>query len=307
MSVIIFGPTGSVASVAARTAQENGAKVFLAMRDIQKPIPGLSAEQERKGGYERIHADLTSPDSVAAAVNVSGTKRAFTYLAHGTSDHMRATLTALKSAGIEFVVFLSSYTIAGEPRDVPPSEVIPYIHAQVEISLDEIFGPDNYVALRPGGFATNLLRYKQGIEAGEVKIYAPGFKFDFITPIDMGHVGGTILVQGPRNGQRKVYLYGPQVIAQGDAIAIIGKIIGKDIKVTALSEQEALDQYTQAGIPKPMTEYIVRKSGDTSNELADHACYNIGVENVQLYTGESSMGFKEWVEANRRLFIPQEP
>lgn len=302
MSVIIFGPTGSVASVAARTAQENGAKVFLAMRDIQKPIPGLSAEQERKGGFERIQADMTSPDSVAAAVNISGTKRAFTYLAHGTSDHMRATLTALKSAGIEFVVFLSSYTIAGEPRDVPLSEVIPYVHAQVKISLDEIFGPDNYVALRPGGFATNLLRFKQGIEAGEVKLYAPGFKFDCITPIDMGRVGGTILVQGPRNGQRKVYLYGPQVIAQGDAIVVIGKIIGKDIKVTALCEQEALDQYTQAGIPKPMAEYMVRKSGSTSNELADRACYDIGVENVQLYTGESSMGFKEWVEANKGLF-----
>ena len=78
--------------------------------------------------------------------------------------------------------------------------------------------------------------------------------------------------------------------------------IGKDIKVTALSEQEALDQYAQAGIPKPIAEYMVRKSGSTSNELADRACYDIGVENVQLYTGESSTGFKEWVEANKGLF-----
>lgn len=302
MSVIVFGPTGNIASVAARTAQEHGAKVLLAMRNTQKPIPGLSAEQEQKGDYERIHADLTNPDSVTAAVKASGAKRAFTYLAHGTSDHMRATLTALKSAGVGFVVFLSSYTVTGEPRDVPPSEVITYVHAQVEISLDEIFGPDNYVALRPGGFATNLLRYKKGIGAGEVKLYAPSFKFDCITPRDMGRVGGTILVQGPQNGQQKVYLYGPQIIAQGDAVVVIGKILGKDIKVTALNEQEGVDQYMQAGVPKPIAEYMVRKSGSTSNELADRAFYDIGVENVKLYTGEPSMGFKEWVEENKGLF-----
>jgi hypothetical protein len=71
-SVIVFGPTGSVASVVTRTAQENGAKVVLAMRDTQKPIPGLSIEQERKGGFERIQADLNNADSVAAAVKLFG-------------------------------------------------------------------------------------------------------------------------------------------------------------------------------------------------------------------------------------------
>lgn len=119
------------------------------MRDPQKPIPGLTSEREREGGYERAQADLTKTDSVAAAVKAAGAKRAFIYLAHPSPDHMRSTLTALKSAGIEFVVFLSSYTIPGEPRDVLPSELIPYIQAQVEITLDEVFGRDGYVAVRP--------------------------------------------------------------------------------------------------------------------------------------------------------------
>lgn len=302
MSVIVFGPTGSVASFVARTAQENGAKVFLAMRDTKKSIPGLSAEQEKQGGFERIQADLTDPASVSAAVKASGAKRAFTYLGHGTSDHMRGTLTALKSGGVEFVVFLSSFTVSGDPIDAPPSEVIAFIHSQVEISLDEIFGPDNYVALRPGGFATNLLRYKKGIQSGEVKLFAPGFRFDCITPRDMGRVGGTILVNGPRNGQRKVYLYGPKIIPQGDAVVIVGKILGKDVKVTSLSAEEGVDQYVQSGVPKPLAEYMVQKSGNSTNDLANRTSYNEGVENVKLYTGEPSMGFEEWVEANKGLF-----
>lgn len=300
--VIVFGPTGAVASVAALTAQEHGAKVFLAMRDTQKQIPGLRTTQEQEGGFERIQADLTKPDSVAAAVKASGAKRAFTYVAFGTSDHMRATFTAMKSAGIEFVVFLSSFTIAGEAKDVAPAELIAYNHAQVELSLDEIFGPENYVALRPGGFATNLLRFKKGIDAGEVRIWAPGYKFDCITPDDIGRVGGTILVKGPKNEQKKVYLYGPQLIAQKDAIAAIGKIIGKDVKLTLIDEHEALEQYTAGGIPKPFAEYITQKFANTSNEFTERAFYETGVENVELYTGKPSTKFEDWVEANRGLF-----
>ena len=37
--VIVFGPTGNIGSVAAVTAQEKGAKVYLAMRDPKKTIP----------------------------------------------------------------------------------------------------------------------------------------------------------------------------------------------------------------------------------------------------------------------------
>ncbi|CAI7602639.1 unnamed protein product [Penicillium palitans] len=282
-SVIVFGPTGGVASVAALTAREHGAKVFLAMRDTQKQIPGLSTKEEQEGGFERIQADLTNPDSVAAAIKASGAK-------------------PMKSAGIEFVVFLSSYTIAGEPKDVPPAELIPYIHAQVELSLDEVFGPENYVALRPGGFVTNLLLFKEGIEAGGVKIWAPGFQFDCITPGDMGRVGGTILVHGPKNDQKKVYLYGPRLITQGDAIVAIGKIIGKDVKLTTINKEEALDQYLAHGMHKPLAEYMVEKSASTSNELTDRACYKTGVENVELYTGKPSTKFEDWVEANKELF-----
>lgn len=300
MSVIVFGPTGSVGSVVARTAQENGATVFLAMRDTQKPIPGLTTEQEKAGGYKRVQADLGDPSSVAAAIKESGARRAFLYRAH-TTDNMRGTLTALKDAGVEFVVFLSSFTIAGDPRDVEPSDLIPFIHAQVEVGLDEIFGAENYVALRPGGFATNLLRFKKGVNDGAVDLYAPDFKFDYITPGDMGTVGGKVLVNGPRNGQRKVYLYGPQVLGQAEAILAIGKVLGKTVNIGPLSEQQAVDEYVQTGVPKPVAEYLVKKSGAT-NEAGNRAHYDEGVQNVQLYTGKPAQSLEEWVAENKALF-----
>jgi NAD(P)-dependent dehydrogenase (short-subunit alcohol dehydrogenase family) len=116
IKTIVFGPTGNVGFAAARGAQQHGAKVFLAMRDPRKPIPSLSAEQEAQGGFERVQADLTKPETIAMAVNQTGAKHAFIYVTFGTSDNMRSSIMALKSAGIKFVVFLSSDGIQSDIR-----------------------------------------------------------------------------------------------------------------------------------------------------------------------------------------------
>lgn len=307
-TVIVFGPTGNIGSVAAQTAQKNGAKVWLAMRDTQKPIRGLTPEQEKAGGFERIQADLTKPDSVAAAVKTSGAKHAFIYLAHGSQDHMKATIEALKASGITFVVFLSSFTIGrNKLSDITPDELIPFIHARVEISLDEVYGPENYVAIRPGGFATNLLRYKGGLASGNVKMFGPNFKQDQITPTDMGRVSGTILAKGlPADGQRKVFLYGPQVLPQQEALQIVAEVLGKKITISGMTPEQALEDYTAQGVPKPLADYMIKRLGDDSvtdeTEASWRAYYDKGVENVKKYTGQPATGFRVWLEENQDLF-----
>lgn len=306
-TVIVFGPTGNNGSVAAQTAHQKGAKVWLAMRDTTKSIPGLTPEAEQAGNYTRVQADLSKPDTVAAAVKTSGATRAFIYVAQGTPDFMKGTAQALKAAGVDFVVLLSSYTVGDTPpADVQPSEVIPYAHARLEVTLDEVYGSDGYVAVRPGAFATNLLRQKAGIRAGEVKMFGAGFRIDCITPVDMGGVIGSILAEGPpRDGQRKVFLYGPQILSQKQGLEIIGEVLGKEIKVSSISGEEALAQYLSKGAPKAMAEYMIRALGDTDPDLEAGswlAHYKEGQENVQKYTGKPATPLREWVEANLDLF-----
>ena len=275
------------------------------MRDTTKAINGLSSEQEKAGNFERVQADLTKPDTVAAAIKSSGAKRAFVYIAHGMPDHMKSTFTAMKTAGLEFVVFLSSFTIAmagPEPADVKPSEIIPYMHAQAELSLGEVFGEGNYVAIRPGSFATNSLRYKGGIAAGEVKLLGPGFPADGITPNDMGEVSGTILALGPKDGQHIVYLYGPDMLTQGSTAQIAGRVLGKDVKLTSQEPEEALEQMTRMFGSKPLAEYLVRMSTERNYDGAKFPHYEEGVSNVQRYTGRPATKFEDWVKANKNLF-----
>jgi NAD(P)-dependent dehydrogenase (short-subunit alcohol dehydrogenase family) len=176
--IIVFGPTGRVGSAVARSARQYGSKVVLAMRDPHKPIPGLCQEQELHGNYERIQADLIKPDTVQAAVHNTRAKCAFIYNAFGAPDHMKASITALKSAGIEFVVLLSSWAVQGDIRTIVPSNLVAWSHAQVEINLEDIFGPNGFAAVRPAWFASNSLWYKTMVPKGRVKLLRRKVRLD---------------------------------------------------------------------------------------------------------------------------------
>lgn len=299
--VIVFGPTGNIGSITALTASEQGATVILAMRDTKKPIPGLSASKEASGNFKRVQADLTDPTSVATAVTSTGAKRAYLYLAHGSPDHMRSTLEALKSAGIEFVVFLSSFTIGGDPAAVTPDNLISFIHAQVELGLAAVFGLGNFVAMRPGAFATNILRYKSGIQAGQLPLFGADFEHDCITPHDMGRVGGTLLVSGPKNGEQVVYLYGPKFLAMGECSTIVAKVLGHDLQITLQAPEDAVAYFTQLTGRKHLAEFLV-DSMAKGNDRDAFVNNKEGVANVEKYTGTPSLGFEEWVKANLELW-----
>ncbi|KAK4501922.1 hypothetical protein PRZ48_007732 [Zasmidium cellare] len=297
--VIIFGPTGSVASQTALTAASLNAPITLAMRDPSKPIPGLTPSQEKSGAYTRLTADLTQPPSVLAAVISSNAKRAFIYAARGNTDHMKATIEALKEGGVEYVVFLSSFTVRDPPSSIPKEELIGYHHAQIEVNLSAIFGKDGYCAIRAGGFVTNALAWKDGILEGNLKLLGKDFRMDCITPNDMGAVAGNILVKGAA-GVNAVYLYGPQNIPCGEVAERIGKVLGKDVSVESQSPEEAKAEMIQHGYPEQMAEYMVKaRSG---SELV-RPFMEEGVQNVERYSGRKAMGLEEWVEGNRGLFV----
>ncbi|KAF7328746.1 NmrA-like family protein [Mycena venus] len=310
--LLVFGATGAVGSACARHAQSLGASVTLAVRDTKKPIPGLSLEQEKAGGYKRVQADLTRPGTVTEAVKQSGAKHAFVYLTSSPGSN-RAAFEALKAAGVEFVVFLSSFTVElYKPAidNVPAQEIIPYAHAQGEAALQEVFGESGYVALRPGGFASNSLRWAGMVKAGSVKMPYPEAKFDWIVPEDIGRAGGTILVNGPSStgGEKSVLLCGPELISQGDAVKIIGRVVGKEVAVEAISDEEAIKRMVSEGRPEHIAKYLVKTLGEgfqgaklSQETLFASDEYKAAVENVRKYAGKATT-LVEWATENKGAF-----
>jgi uncharacterized protein YbjT (DUF2867 family) len=308
--VLVFGPTGGVGSIVARTAHSLGAKVFLAMRDTSKSIPGLSPAEEQKSNlYERVQADLSQPDSIRVTVSKTGATHAFIYATLGASpDHMRSTAEALKAGGVKRVVLLSSFAVQGDIRTVQPSNYIGYEHAQVEISLEDVFGPQGYVAVRPSFFASNSLWWqRQIIEDKEVKWAFPDLKFDYITPEDIGAVCGTILA-GTIEGEHEspIFLLGAEEdLTVAGAIEAIANAIKQPVKVTKVSPDEHMQTLiSKSGLPEPMAKVLTSNFAGL-NERQANVNEPLDPElkaNVERILKRPTMRFAEWAERNKDKF-----
>ncbi|KAF9872947.1 hypothetical protein CkaCkLH20_09457 [Colletotrichum karsti] len=304
-TTIIFGATGQVGSAAALAAEKHGAKVVLAMRDTTKALPL---------DFSRVQADLTKPDTVSAAVSSTGAKRAFIYLVEGANAEeakgLRPTIEAMKSAGVELVVFLSSLAVKGDIYGIGPEpSVLAWEHAQVEISLREVFGPRGYVSLRPGYFSSNLLRWADDIKQGEFKVPYPNVTWDFIAPQDIGRVAGLVLAKGidAVDGQNAVYLCGPNMISQEDAIKTVEEVTGKYIKVIKIGDAEYLE-LSDRQVPRSVGEVLLKSMADRAQGRADDifspAVYQEGVANLEKYGGAMTT-LKDWVRQNKTAFLAE--
>ncbi|KAJ5362019.1 hypothetical protein N7541_002863 [Penicillium brevicompactum] len=292
-NVIIFGATGDVGSAAALQAHQEGANVTLAVRDTAKPIPKLSSYT-----FNKIAADLTKPETVEAAVRKSGATVAFIYVVG--DGKMRDSLRALRDGGIENVVFLSSFTVVGDIRATPSSDFIAFRHAQVEIELEEVFGQENFVAIRPAYFSSNSLASKQGILEGKVELPNPDAEFDFISPDDVGRVSGKILAHGDQ--EHVVGIVGRERLALKDAMSVIGSVLGKSIKVVRIGEEDALKQMCDIGIPPPVAAWMVHDAVHDAGKSLRAAEYPKSLGNVLKYTGNAALSLEQWVRENRQRF-----
>ena len=292
-NVIVFGATGDVGSAAALQAHQEGAKVSLAVRDPKKPIPRLGGIH-----FEKIQADLTKPETVEAAVQQTGATVAFIYLVW--EGNMRPSFQALKAGGIESVVFLSSFAVEGDIHAVRSTDFIAFRHAQVEIALEEVFGNENFVAIRPAYFSSNSLNFKKGILGGEVELPNPDAEFDWISPADVGRVSGSILAHGSK--EHVVGIVGPEKLSLKDAMSVIGGVLGKSIKVTKIGEEEALKQMCDLGIPTPVANWMLNDALHNSGAFFRAAGYSVALGNVHKYTGKVPDNLKQWVEMNRERF-----
>lgn len=294
-NVIVYGPTGAVGSIVAKEAAKRGAKVWLAMRDTSKTVPGLD---EKSGNYERVTADLTDPASIKSAVEKSGAKAAYFYQVR-TQDGMKATVQAMKDGGIEYVVFLSSFSILPDRdlKSVEPAEIIPFAHSSVEVTIGEVGLPSTM--LRPGAFAYNTLwqNIDQSTESWTANIPKSDRRLDGIVPKDIGHVGGATLVNRPSEGHKQVvYLYGTQLMTKEEQISAIENVVGKKIQTKVLGDEDYKKYLMGKGFPQAIADYLVKAEHSSSIDASyGNGRHEEGTSNIKKYSGYEATTFEEYI------------
>lgn len=296
--VIIFGPTGDVGSATALEASKRGAKVWLAMRDTEKSIRGIDPEQEQQGLFTRVKADLADPASVKAAVEKSGAKAAYMYLVF-TPAGLKATIEAMKEAGIEYVVFLSSFTIGRkDARQVTMADdIIAFGHAQVEVAIED--SGMALTTLRPGFFASNSLRQNldRSTNPWQATLLRNAARWDNISPLDMGRVAGTVLVNRPSTSATEVIpLFGPQLLSQDEMWDAIQKAANREIRLIYLSPDEYKAYMVKKGMPPVVVELLVKQLQEiTGDEKYPEGTHSEGVASIEKYSGYKPQSFSEYL------------
>jgi uncharacterized protein YbjT (DUF2867 family) len=306
-TVLVFGAAGGVGRAAAMSASKRGAKVWLAMRNTSKPIPGQSEADEKEAGFERVQADLKDLSSLKTAVEKSGATIAFVYCIPDSEDYMRSAFDTLKESGITDVVLLSSFLVSPTPEASKDLHFITKFHAETEMQLRG--SGLSYVAVRPAFFNSNMFWYLDGIKKGEVELFGLEARQDFIAPEDIGTVAGMLLATPSarlaENGEKgkAIFLCGPKIMEVREALGIVAEALGKEVKAKSLDEEEALKR--MAHFPREFAESIVASTKGNIPPRSDYTedRWRPAVENLRKYLGREPTSFGDWVQAHKEEFV----
>jgi uncharacterized protein YbjT (DUF2867 family) len=241
---------------------------------------------------EVVRGDFEDPYSLDAALD--GVDAVFSMSAQAifgtaTPTHDEALAAACRRAGVRRIVKLSA--LGGGGRD-PESPIARWVRAAEATVIES--GAE-WTLLRPGRFMSNTLAWAPMIRRGdEVSIPMAHRRAASIAPADVARVAAMTLTQ-PGHAGRSYELSGPEALTPADELAILGELLGRPLKLHALSDEAARAGLLRYGMPEHVVDVI----------LADNDSQH-GAEvlpTLQEVTGHRAQRFAEWTIEQRVAFL----
>jgi uncharacterized protein YbjT (DUF2867 family) len=280
--LLITGATGHIGRELVRELDERGADIRVLVRD-----PARAADLPDRA--ERVVGDLDAPATLARAFD--GAERLFLLVPGIGLDHTEHAITAAKRAGVRHIVYLSSYTVLGDP--------IPAMgrwHHDRERMIRAAGIPATF--LRPCGFMTNAFDWLPTLREGGYVLdpIGPG-RAAPIDPADIAAVAAATLTEDRHEGAEYL-LTGGEAFTLAQQVRILAKAIGRDIEVRDVATPaEAVRFRYPHGAPKPLADALIEglslMRADTVGVLSD---------TVERLLGRRPRTFEDWCARNAHVF-----
>jgi uncharacterized protein YbjT (DUF2867 family) len=283
---LVAGATGNVGGELVRILAGAGERVRALSRAGRRD--GLPA------GVEAVAGDLDQPESLADAL--AGVRGMF--LLAGYQD-MPGLLDTVRRAGVERVVLLSGGS--AEIGDI--NNAISAYMIRSETAVKDSGVP--WTILRPRGFMSNTFQWLPQLRAGDL-VRAPfaGVRAAVIDPHDIAAVAAEALrADGQRTDEQRtdehqgrIYdLTGPESLLPADRVAVLARVLGRDLRFEGQSNDEARVEMS-AAMParyvKAFFEFYVEGTLDDSTVLPT----------VQEVLGRPPRTFEQWAVAHADEF-----
>jgi uncharacterized protein YbjT (DUF2867 family) len=275
--ILVTGATGNAGGAVVRALVSAG-------EDVRALIRPGGDQAALPAGAEGVAGDLNRPETLSAAL--AGVRAVF--LLSGYQD-MPGVLAEIRRAGVERLVLLSSSAAPGGDM----SNAVARYHILSEEAVRESGVP--WTFLQPNSFMSNALQWVPQLQAGDV-VYAPfaNVRVATIDPYDVAAIAAEALTSGGHEG-RSYRLSGPESLLPADRVAVLAKVLGRDLRFEGQSDADARahmsgtmpDEYVDA-----FFSFFADGKLDESRVLPT----------VQEVTGRQPRTFKQWAMAHAGAF-----
>ncbi|MEN4451040.1 NmrA family NAD(P)-binding protein [Mycobacterium sp. SM3041] len=277
MTILITGATGNVGRPLVEQLRAAGVKVRAVTRN---PSPQFPA------GVEAV---ASVRDGIAGASAVFLNSRAL-------GPDLAWTVDAAKDSGAKLVA-LSAMNV-DEDFTRQPSRLRGDRNREVEQLAVDSGLP--WVSLRPALFATNFIGMWAGqLQAGDVVAgpYAEASSAP-IVEADIAAVAAHALLTDDLNG-RKIPLTGPQALTNAELLAIVGDVLGRDLRYQEISVEQVRERFVAIGFPAEFGTAYTALLAETVDAPAP-----VSAE-VERILGRPAQTFAAWVAQHRGAFTPR--
>lgn len=273
--ILVTGASGNVGGEVIRAVLAAGYQVRGLSR---QSAPGVPA------GAEVVLGDLNDRGSLRSAF--AGVDAVFLLAGY---PEVSGLLAEMRAAGVGRVVLLSSGAVAGGDLDNAVVRFNVVSEAAVRDS-----GLD-WTVLRPSGFMSNTLQWIPQLRAGDV-VREPfaDVPIAMIDPHDIGAVATLALTSGAHNGQ-SYRLTGPKPLYAADRAAILGAVLGRDLRLVAEADDDARRRMEES-MPDSMVDaffQFFRRGGYDDSHLDGTAARLLG---------RPPRTFGDWVRSHAEAF-----
>lgn len=269
--ILVTGATGTVGRQLVHQLLQAGHHVRALTRN--------PAKANFPAGMEVVAGDLTQPATLAPALEgVTGLHLINFDAATGELLETGAEILALaQKAGVQRVTVLQGGYEGSVEEAIKASAL-------------------SWTFIGPNEFMSNMLEWAESIcSEGTVSAPFANRRSSIVHEADIAAVAAVALVEEGHAG-KSYSITGPEVLTPPQMLGIIGKTIGRDLRFKELSQEEAVEQWKQAGFTDEVIQFFLWAHGNTP-EIG----YTV-LPTVEQITGRPARTFAQWASEHAEDF-----
>jgi uncharacterized protein YbjT (DUF2867 family) len=272
--ILVTGATGNV-----------GSELVNVLAGAGRPVRAMvRTARPARDGVEQVVGDLNDAASLRAAAD--GVRAVFLL---GGYDDMPGALAAFRDAGVEHVTLLSSRCVVGGQE----GNAVTGMHLAAEAAVrDSGLG---WTFVRASGFMSNALQWVPQLRTGDV-VREPFAEVPVaaIDPHDIAAVAAVAMTEVGHDGQAYA-VTGPEAIRPADRVRVLGEVLGRDLKLEPLSNEDARAELSRT-MPEKYVDAFFRFFVD--GEFDDSPV----TSTVRELTGRNPRSFADWATQHADAF-----